>query len=211
VLLAKQAATLDQISGGRFILGIGAGDREDDFTVTGSDYHTRGKRLDRDLDLMHKAWRGEPVPGSSQPVTPRPVNGHSVPTIFGGYKDPAIARGAKYGIGYALGGGTPERLKSIMDKFNALWRENGRTGKPEFRALAYFALGEDVAAEGEANLTAYYGEFGPRVWQRAIKTAAEAKDSVKAFEAVGCDELLLFMTAPALGQAERMAEAVLSA
>jgi hypothetical protein len=98
-----------------------------------------------------------------------------------------------------------------MDKFNALWRENGRTGKPEFRALAYFALGEDVAAEGEANLTAYYGEFGPRVWQRAIKTAAEAKDSVKAFEAVGCDELLLFMTAPALGQAERMAEAVLSA
>lgn len=211
VLLAKQAATLDQISGGRFVLGIGVGGREDDFTVTGSDFHTRGNRLDQDLELMHRAWRGELIPGSDKPVTPQPVNGHSVPIMLGGAKPRAIARVAKYGIGYTLGGGTPDNLQGIMEKVNAAWEAEGRKGKPEFRALVYYALGDDAAAEAEANLGAYYGEYGPRVWQRAAKTAAQAKDQVKAFEAVGCDELLMFMTAPALEQAERLAEAVLQA
>jgi alkanesulfonate monooxygenase SsuD/methylene tetrahydromethanopterin reductase-like flavin-dependent oxidoreductase (luciferase family) len=75
VLLAKQAATLDQISGGRFVLGIGAGARSDDFAVTSHDFRDRGKRLDAALDLMHRAWRGESIPGTAQPVTPSPVNG----------------------------------------------------------------------------------------------------------------------------------------
>jgi alkanesulfonate monooxygenase SsuD/methylene tetrahydromethanopterin reductase-like flavin-dependent oxidoreductase (luciferase family) len=211
VLLAKQAATLDQISGGRFVLGIGAGGREEDFAVTGSDFHTRGKRLDEALELMHRAWRGEVIPGSSWPVTPRPVNGHSVPIMFGGQADRPIARVAKYGIGFTLGGGSPENLKVMMEKVNAAWTQAGRQGRPEFRALVYFAIGDDAAAKGEATLTAYYGEYGPRVWQRAIKTAAEAKERVKAFEAVGCDELLMFMAAADLVQADRLAEAVLPA
>jgi alkanesulfonate monooxygenase SsuD/methylene tetrahydromethanopterin reductase-like flavin-dependent oxidoreductase (luciferase family) len=211
ILLAKQAASLDQISGGRFVLGIGVGDREEDFTVTGSDLHTRGRRLDEDLELMHRAWRGEKVNGSSWPVTPRPVNGHSVPIMFGGHTDRPIARVAKYGIGYALGGGTPESLKAMMAKVNAAWEAAGREGKPEFRALTYFAIGGDAAAVGEANINAYYGEYGPRVWQRVLKTAAEAEERAQAFEAVGCDELLIFMTAPGLEQVERLAEAVLPA
>src|SRR5437899_7691774 len=66
VLLAKQAATLDQVSGGRFVLGIGVGGRPDDFEVTGFGLHDRGKRLDAALDLMHRAWRGEPLPGSTR-------------------------------------------------------------------------------------------------------------------------------------------------
>jgi alkanesulfonate monooxygenase SsuD/methylene tetrahydromethanopterin reductase-like flavin-dependent oxidoreductase (luciferase family) len=82
VLLAKQAATLDQISGGRFVLGIGVGGRPDDFVITGTDFKTRGRRLDAALELMHSAWRGEPMPGTKQPVTPRPVNGVAVPIMF---------------------------------------------------------------------------------------------------------------------------------
>lgn len=209
VLLAKQVATLDHISRGRFVLGIGAGGREDDFAVTGFDFHTRGKRLDSALDLMHRAWRGEPVPGTTQPVTPRPLNGHSVPLIFGGYTPRAIARAAKYGIGYTLGGGTPERLKAMMETFTAAWKEAGRGGKPEFRALNYFALGDDVAAEAESNIKDYYGDYGAGAWKGATKSAAEAKERVKAFADAGCNELLFFMAAPSVAQAERIAKAVL--
>lgn len=209
VLLAKQAATLDQVSGGRFVLGIGVGSRPGDFAVTGTDFHTRGRRLDAALELMHRAWQGEPLTGTDQPVTPRPVNGVSVPVMFGGGADPVIKRIVKYGIGYTQGGGTPERLKQMMERVNSAWKEAGRGGKPEFRALAYFAIGEETHAEAESNVLAYYGEFGPRVWQSAVKTAAEAKERVKAYEAVGCDELILFMSAPAVEQAERLAKAVL--
>jgi alkanesulfonate monooxygenase SsuD/methylene tetrahydromethanopterin reductase-like flavin-dependent oxidoreductase (luciferase family) len=208
VLLAKQAATLDQVSGGRFLLGIGVGSRPDDFAVTGSNLHDRGKRLDAALDLMHRAWRGEPVPGTTQPVTPRPVNGHSVPIIFGGHSERAIARIAKYGIGYTMGGGAPEQMRGMIERIRAIWNEAGRPGQPEFRVLSYFALGDEVAAEAENNLKGYYGDFGPRVWAGAVKTADEARQRVKAFEEAGADELIVFMAAPAVEQAERLAKAV---
>src|SRR5438552_3470145 len=55
ILLAKEAASLDQLSGGRFILGVGVGGREDDFTAAGQEFKNRGKRWDADLELMHKA------------------------------------------------------------------------------------------------------------------------------------------------------------
>jgi len=63
---------------------------------------------------MQLAWRGEPVPGTHQPVTPQPTNCATVPLMFGGYSDAAIGRAVKYGIGYTQGGGTPERLTAMM-------------------------------------------------------------------------------------------------
>ena len=209
VLLAKQAATLDQVSGGRFVLGIGVGGRPEDFAVTGTDFHTRGRRLDAALELMQRAWHGEPVPGSLQPVTPRPVSGDGVPLMFGGGAEAVIRRVVKYGIGWTQGGGTPETLKAMMERVNAAWKATNRAGKPKFRTLGYFVLGDELHEEAESNLVSYYGEFGSRVWGGTIKSAAEAKERVKAFEEVGADELILFMSAPRLEQVDRLAEAVL--
>ena len=208
ILLARQAAALDQLSNGRFVLGLGVGSREDDFAVTGFNFHDRGTRLDAALDLMHRAWRGEPVQGAKEAVSPRPVNGHSVPLMFGGRVDRSVERVVKYGIGYSLGGGTPEGLKAMMDRVSAAWKGAGRSGKPEFRALAYFAIGDEVHAEAQSNVMDYYGDWGAAVWKGAVKTADEARELIKAYEAIGCDELLLFMTAPAIAQADRLAEAV---
>jgi alkanesulfonate monooxygenase SsuD/methylene tetrahydromethanopterin reductase-like flavin-dependent oxidoreductase (luciferase family) len=209
ILLARQAASLDQLSRGRLVLGVGVGARQDDFAAAGFNFHDRGKRLDAALDLMHRAWRGEPVPGADRDVSPRPVNGHSVPVMFGGRVDHSVERVVKYGIGYTQGGGNPEGLKGMMERVNAAWQTAGRPGKPDYRALAYFALGDEVHEEAQANVMDYYGDWGAGVWKGTIKTAEEARERVKAYEAVGCDELLLFMTAPAVVQAERLAEAVL--
>ena len=207
VLLAKQAATLDQLSGGRFVLGVGVGGREDDFSVTGMGFKDRGRRWDRSLDLMHRAWRGEPLEGTDRPVTPRPTNGESVPMMFGGGAEQMVRRLVKYGIGYTQGGGTPESLTAMKARVDEAWRQGGRQGKPEYRALAYFALGEDAEAGGEHNVRDYYGPYGDRVWAGAAKNAAQVRERIQAYEAVGCDELVFFMTAPAVAQAERLAEA----
>lgn len=209
VLLAKQAATLDQVSGGRFVLGAGVGVRKDDFTVTGMRYEDRGRRWDRALELMHSAWRGEAVPGSDRPICPRPVNGHSVPMMFGGASDQAVARAVRYGIGYTLGGATPDALRQAIERVDAAWKAAGRPGRPEYRALVYFALGDETHAEAESNVRDYYGDWGDLVWGGALKDPAAAAEQVSAFEAAGCDELLMFATVPGLDQPDRLAEAVL--
>src|SRR5437588_3861584 len=84
VLLAKEAASVDQLSGGRLTLGLGVGGREDDFLATGQDFHTRGRRFDHDLELMHQAWKGEPVAGALKPVGPAPTREGRVPILIGG-------------------------------------------------------------------------------------------------------------------------------
>ncbi|MGH7762947.1 MAG: LLM class flavin-dependent oxidoreductase [Candidatus Dormibacteraceae bacterium] len=209
ILLAKQAATLDQLSGGRLVLGIGVGSRPDDFAVTGLGFKDRGRRLDAALELMHRIWLGEPARGTDKAIAPRPVNGHSVPMLFGGRSERSVARAVKYGIGYTMGGGSPEGLKAMIDHVSAAWKKAGRDGKPEFRALGYFALGDEVQAEAQANVIEYYGDYGAAVWQGAVKTPAETKERIKAFESAGCDEVLMFMTAPLLTQVDRLAEAAL--
>jgi len=156
-LLAKQAATLDQVSGGRFVLGAGVGIREDDFSVSGTDFKTRGRRWDAALELMHRAWRGEPVEGSQRPISPRPVNGESVPMMYGGRAEQAIARVVRYGIGYTQGSGGAKPLAEMKERVEKAWREAGRAGRPEFRGLAYFAIGEETYEHAARNLADYYG------------------------------------------------------
>jgi alkanesulfonate monooxygenase SsuD/methylene tetrahydromethanopterin reductase-like flavin-dependent oxidoreductase (luciferase family) len=209
VLLAKQAASLDQLSAGRLVLGVGVGGREDDFAVSGHDFHTRGRRWDEALELIHQAWRGETVPGSQRPITPRPHNGESVPLLIGGRAEQAIRRTVRYGAGYTQGGGSPESLRDSIEKVTAAWQAAGRAGKPEFRALVYFALGDDAQEWGERSLRDYYGPYGERAWAGAIKDVETARRQVQAYTEVGCDELVFFVTAPAVTQAERLAGAVL--
>src|SRR6266508_2318608 len=59
VLLAKEAAGVDQLSGGRLTLGLGVGARKDDFEITGQRFEDRGNRFDQALELMHRVWNGD--------------------------------------------------------------------------------------------------------------------------------------------------------
>jgi len=59
VLLAKEAASVDRLSGGRLTLGLAAGGRRDDFEAVGQDFATRGARFEHQLRVMNKVWRGE--------------------------------------------------------------------------------------------------------------------------------------------------------
>ena len=207
-LLAKQAATLDQLSGGRFLLGVGVGGRPDDFETTGTGLHDRGRRWDRALDLMHRAWRGEPVDGSPKPISPRPANGDRVPLMMGGGSDAAIRRTVEWGVGWTAGGGGVDLARGMFEKVRAAWERAGKPGRPELRALTYFALGPDADRGGDY-LQDYYGELGAQIWPRVPRNLEAVRATRAAFEEIGTDVLTFSPTIASLDQVDLLAEAVL--
>ena len=210
VTLAKTTASLDQLSGGRFTLGLGVGGRADDYQVTGRSFADRGRRLDADLELLHQAWRGEPVAGSPFPVGPATTRGR-VPVLFGGQPELAAPRAARWDAGFTLGGAPPEMAGGAIDEFKKAWTEAGGTGQPRIVALAYFSLGEEHTAESLHNLRTYYGFLGD--WAEGIASGASrtpeaVRATAAAFEELGVDELVFDPTVANLDQVDRLADVV---
>ena len=211
VLLAKEAASLDQLSGGRLVLGVSAGARKDDFDITHQDYATRGRRWDQSLELMHRIWQGEPPPGTDQPVAPPPTNGKAVPMLIGGTSEATLRRIARWGVGWTVGGASPDTVPPFVERVRKTWREAGREGSPRLVALQYFALGPDAEAGARRGLGDYYAFAGPyaeRVVENAIKSPEAARESANRFEDVGMDELIYFPSVPETSQVDLLADAV---
>src|SRR4051794_39448991 len=136
-LLAKQAATVDHLSGGRLVFGVAVGGREDDYEASGVDFHTRGRRFEEMLETWRRVWGGESF-GTAGAIGPQPPNGR--PTlIIGGSADVVFERAAKHADGWILGGGAPDQFKQGAEKLQAAWEAAGRDGKPRTMALAYYA------------------------------------------------------------------------
>lgn len=208
VLLAKVAASVDQLSGGRLVLGLGAGARKDDFEATGQRFEDRGKRFDQALDLMHRVWKGELVNGAQHPIGPAPVRGR-VPILIGGYADPVIARIVKWGIGYTVGGAGPDRAAPFIERVRKAWVEAGREGEPRIVGLVYFGLAPDAAQRAAEYLGDYYGDMGKQIASGIPMTPEALRDTLKQFEDHGFDELFLDPTSADLAEIDRAAEAVL--
>src|SRR4051812_7062075 len=153
-LLAKQAATIDHLSGGRFVLGLSPGGREDDYAVSGIDFRLRGRILDRQLDELQRLWRGDGGVG------PRPANGERPRLLVGGTVDAAFRRAARSADGWPAGGGGRERFAAGRDRARDAWRAERRDGEPYTMALFYFALGDDAQAAARCSLGDYYAYAG---------------------------------------------------
>ena len=97
-LLAKQLASVDQLSGGRLVVGIAVGGRDDDYVATGSDFAGRGKAQDALLAEMRAVWAGESR-GTAGAIGPAPVHPGGPPLLIGGLGAPAIRRTTTLGAG----------------------------------------------------------------------------------------------------------------
>ena len=190
-LLAKQAATIDNLSEGRLVLGLAVGGREDDYEVSGADLGSRGKTFDRQLEELGALWRGE------RGVGPRPARGDRPTVLIGGSSDVAFRRAARHADGWTLGGGTPDAFAEGRETLRAAWAAEGRDGEPRTMVLFYFALGDDAEAAARASLGDYYGFLGEYADQ-IVAGAAKDEDAVKgylsAFEQAGVDEVICFPT-----------------
>ena len=208
--LAKQTATVQELSGGRLALGIGVGAREDDFALTGRDFHSRGRVFDQQLADLRRAFAGEPLVEGGQPVVPAPVN---VPILVGGTSDAAVRRTVEHGIGWTAGGLPPQMIAPFIQRVRAAWRDAGREGSPRVVALNYFGLG-DTEDQSRANLYDYYRVLGPEaaemIASSAHRSPAAIRDVVAAFREAGVDELILDPTVSDPAQVDLLATAALS-
>ena len=210
VLLAKITSSIDQLSGGRLTLGLGAGARPDDFALTGRPFADRGRRFDADLELLHQAWAGEPVAGSQFPVGPPTTRGR-IPMLIGGQPLLAAPRAVRWGAGFTIGGAPPEMAAGAIQQFRAAWQEAGGDGPPRIVSLSYFSLGEEHTEESLHNLRTYYaflGDWAEGIAQGAPRTPAAVRERAAAFEEIGVDELIFDPTVANLDQVDRLADAV---
>ncbi len=121
IYMAKQAASLDFISNGRFMLGVGIGWLREEFDALGVPFERRGARFDDYVEGMRKIWSGEVVEHESDFISwhgfksyPLPIQ-NPFPVVMGGVKGKIFKRTAQLGNGWFAPSGDPAELKGHMD------------------------------------------------------------------------------------------------
>lgn len=209
-LLAKQAASLDRLSGGRLVLGLGLGGRDDDFSVSGLPVAGRGDRVDAQIATMKRVWSGQER-GLAGPVGPRPARSGGPELIMGGMAGASFRRVARSADGWIMGIGTPEMFAQGAASVDKAWQEANRPGRPRKLSLAYFALGEGARGHADSYIGDYYawlGDLAGRIAGAAAVDAETVRGYVSAFQDAGCDELIFCPTTSDLAQVDLLASAL---
>lgn len=210
--LAKQAATVDQLTDGRLSLGLGIGWRTGDYELTGRAFDERGALFDALLGDLRTAWSGEALTEDSRAPSPPTVQEAGVPLLIGGGADAAIRRVVEHGVGWTAGGLPPDDVKAFADRVRSAWKDAGRDGEPRIVALAYFALG-DATEELPSYLLDYYGPMGADTAKWIAGSTLQSPEAItgaiSAYTDAGVDELILDPTASDADQVDLLAEVVL--
>jgi alkanesulfonate monooxygenase SsuD/methylene tetrahydromethanopterin reductase-like flavin-dependent oxidoreductase (luciferase family) len=198
-LLAKQAASVHGLSGGRLTLGLAVGARLDDFDAAGVAHKGRGKKLGEQLAYIRGDVDGDKVGPSRE----------GIEILVGGLSGPAYSRMARYADGYAHNGGPPRAFANAAGRARAAWSDLGRPGKPKLWGQGYFAFADP--GRGETYLKDYYaftGPFAEKIAAGNLTSARAVKDYVRGYEEAGCDELVLFPTVGDIDELDRLQEAL---
>jgi alkanesulfonate monooxygenase SsuD/methylene tetrahydromethanopterin reductase-like flavin-dependent oxidoreductase (luciferase family) len=208
-MIAKQTLSLDALAGGgRAVLGIALGGREDDYAVSGLDTSTRGKWFDTALPRIRAIFDGDGELETK--VAPRP-KGDGPTLLVGGGVQASFDRTAKYADGWTQGGSGPNQFKEDVATLEQAWGAAGRDGSPYKLALIYFSLGPDAQKNAQHDLGDYYAWVGEEIAElivgSAAKDADEVQEYISAFEGHGCDELIFFPAASDPDQVTLLADA----
>lgn len=203
--LAKQAASVDAISGGRLTLGVALGARVEDYEVAGVPARGRGDRFDEQLLALRTSFAdGAVFPRSARPNGP--------PLLVGGLTGRSYVRMARFADGYVHNGGPPRAFARAAEQARAAWTDAGRPGTPALWGQSYFALGdEETGARYLRNYYAFTGPFAEKIAAANLTTPQGVIDQIRGYEEAGCDELVLLPTVPDRAQLDHLADVVASA
>jgi alkanesulfonate monooxygenase SsuD/methylene tetrahydromethanopterin reductase-like flavin-dependent oxidoreductase (luciferase family) len=210
VMVAKQAAVIDQLSAGRLVLGVAQGGREDDYEALGAPWAGRSARFERQVGRIREIWKAARSSDEEHGVLGPPPVQQPAPPIWAGASTPkSIERALRVADGFLFGtagsAAMAERTPGIREGFAAI-------GKPDatVAGLAYVAVGDDpqeALDEATHNVLRYYG----RLWtepQNLIHhgPAQKIAEELAAYADAGLDVLIVFPQIPSLDQVEQLAE-----
>jgi alkanesulfonate monooxygenase SsuD/methylene tetrahydromethanopterin reductase-like flavin-dependent oxidoreductase (luciferase family) len=189
VELAHRVQSVQALSGGRLRLGVGSGSTKADFDLVGADFEQRFRNLMSGLEIMRRAWRGEPVNGGK--LSPWPGTEGGPPVLLGAWRNPRwITYAAKKCRGWIASGlfSSWEDLESGM----RLYREAGGGNA----VLANVVV--DLANQPEP------GSLAERAKVSLVCLPEEARRRLKRIEQIGFDEVLVVSLSNALDEIERL-------
>ena len=189
VVVAKEVATLDCLSDGRLVLGVGAGYHEMQFRWLGADFPRRGQRLDEYILAMRELWtapeprfEGRYVTFSDVAFLPRPVQPQGPPIVIGGSSPAALRRVARLADGWHPVGLTPTQFAAAMKQIRAL--ANGRQVEGSLRIRTVVDRGLEAKVGGDS------------VAQVSLDgSPAELRARIEEYEAAGVSHLVVYFEA----------------
>ena len=207
---AKQIATLDLLSNGRFIFGLGVGGEfESDFSVAGVPIVERGSRLSESIEVMRKLWSGQRVSHSGRhfqfeniQMEPAPCQLSGPPIWLGGRSDPALRRAARMADGWMSYVVTPDTYRESLDKIQVEYDRSGRSIEQFVSAHLLFArLDKDYETALNAavkSLSVRYNMDFRRAAERycALGTAEQIAQSLQKFYEAGARYIILDLVGP---------------
>jgi probable F420-dependent oxidoreductase len=164
LILANEAASLDVVSGGRFVLGVGAGWNEEEFSALGISVRERGRRTDEVLEAMRRLWaegsatyEGCYYYFTDATLGTSPQTEGGPPILVGGYSDAALRRALRFGEKWGGFMDSPERIREVRERLNRLAEGTGRDPR-ELEIVTTFRI-EVPSPETEGSAERVAGEL----------------------------------------------------
>jgi probable F420-dependent oxidoreductase len=203
-IAAKTTATLDVLSGGRLIFGVGVGgENPKEFELCGVPHTERGARVTEGIEVVRTLWRDTPASFKGRftqfeqvSIDPRPVQRPGPPIWIGGRSDAALARAGRQGDGWMSYVVHPERYAQSLNRIRAAAAAAGRALDGfAFAHLAFITVGRDwesASAVWVEHLSRRYAQdFGPFARKYGIiGTPEQCAEQCAAFAAAGCNYLV---------------------
>ncbi len=203
VVLAKQLASVDRLSGGRLTAGLALGGWPEDYESSGVPRRRLGAAMDAMVDTMQQVWNGK-LAGASGPMPALPPDRPGL--LFGGLVPAAFTRAATAGQGWIA---PSFGIQQVVDGVAAIrkeWDSIGRAGRPRVVTVRYFCFGPDADEHAEHYLRHYYLDYAHLVQADTPTTPEHLGAELARLRDAGADDVVLMPCTDDLAQVTMAAE-----
>lgn len=209
-LFAQETASLDRLSEGRLVLGLGISRRSDDYEHSKLDFNQRGKAFDKQLDELTAFWAAANCSDAGI-VGPAPHVGRNPCVLIGGQMPATLRRVATWGDGWIAAAGLGGWASAITfaQRVRETWAEAGREGSPRLVVTVYSASGSRPADRARDYMREYYGFLGEakadELAGHVLTSPERIAEAYQELDEAGFDEMILLPTSAEIDELDSLA------